>query len=136
MPEPAVILQFADGPSILVRAATEADALETAHAEAAGEDLVVAFPDEVRLGWWRAVPCVRPGGAGHVVNDTECGGGYRCHYIRSKPGRGAFRAALIALNYEGEYEDDDPVKGPYLAAVAGMLKVARAFLGTAEAPGA
>lgn len=126
-PPVALILHGDDGPSILVRAMTLAGALETAHDEAAGEDLVVCDPESVRLTWVRAIPCTPRSSGGHWLDTGWCCGGFSCHYIPSRPGRGAFRGAFADLNYAGEFDDDDPLKAPYLAACAAMK--ARALLG-------
>jgi hypothetical protein len=119
-PSAAEVLDSDDGPCILVRATDLEEAIRIAHEEAAADDLVVAYPEDARLGWFRTIPCVPRATGGHVVQDADCPGGLRCHYISSAPGRGAFRGALIDLNYAGEYDDDDPVKAPYLRAVAEM----------------
>jgi hypothetical protein len=123
-PAATEILTSDEGPCILVRAADLDQAIRIAHEEAAGEDLVVAYPEDARLGWFRAIPCVPRNTGGHVVDDADCPGGCGCHYISSEAGRGAFRGALIDLNYAGEYDNEDPVKAPYLKAVAGMERAA------------
>lgn len=119
-PPVSQILHSDDGPRIMVRASTLAEALETAHDEAAGEDLVVCDPESVRLEWIRAIPCAPRSSGGHELDGWWCEGDFRCHYVPGKPGPGAFRGAFADLNYADEFEDDDPVKAPYLAAVAAM----------------
>jgi hypothetical protein len=109
-----------DGSLLLVRAATLSalpEALEIAHAEAAGDDYVITYPDAVGLQWIRAIPCRWEG---HEMEGWWCEGRQRCHYIESRAGRGAFSGAFVEITYADDLEDDDPRKARYLAECAAM----------------
>jgi hypothetical protein len=95
----AEMLRNEDGPILLVRAESPAEALALAAEEAAGNDMAVTDAEaDIRIGWVRATPC-REGG--HEIRDgfEWCDGNMRCHYAYGKPGPGAFRAAFVSVRY-------------------------------------
>ena len=99
MPSIAEVLHNEDGPILLVRAQSAAEALELAADEAADNDMAVTDTEaDIRLGWVRATPC-NP--AGHETRDgfEWCDGGMRCHYDYGNSGPGAFRAAFVNVRY-------------------------------------
>ena len=102
-----------DGPILLVRAESVAEALALAADEAGEEEMVVTDAEaDVELGWVRATPC-HP--EGHETRDgfEWCDGGKRCHYDYGKPGPGAFRGAFVNIRYR------QPGERPASASVAG-----------------
>ncbi len=108
MPQRAEILYNEDGPVVLTRAGTAAEALELAAEEAAEQDMTVTDTETgIAVGWVRALPCHPgsheiPGGAGW------CEGHMRCHYAWGKAGQGAFRGAFVNVRYLGTDEIRPP----------------------------
>ncbi len=99
MPYVVEVLHNEDGPILLVRAESAAEALALAADEAASNDLAVTDAEaDIRLGWVRATPCNR---GGHEIRDgfEWCDGGQRCHYAYGKQGPGAFRGAFVNVRY-------------------------------------
>lgn len=99
MPFIAEVLHNEDGPIMLVRAETVAEALALAAVEAADSDMTVTDTEaDIRLSWARAIPC-NP--EGHEIRDgfEWCDGGMRCHYAYGKPGPGAFRGAFVSVRH-------------------------------------
>jgi hypothetical protein len=96
----AQILTNEDGPVILVRAETTAEALSLAADEASANDLVVTDEEtDIRIGWVRATPC-NPDGHEDFGGMGYCDGGRgTTHYRFGKPGRGAFRGAFVNATY-------------------------------------
>jgi hypothetical protein len=108
MPQPAEILYNEDGPVVLTRAGSAAEALELAAEEAAGQDMAVTGTETgIAVGWIRALPC-RAGG--HEISDGTgwCDGHMRCHYSWGRPGPGAFRGAFVNVRYLGADETRSP----------------------------
>ena len=70
MPYVAQVLSNEDGPVVLVRAESTAEALSLAADEAACNDLIVTADEaDIRIGWVRATPC-RVGG--HEIGRASC----------------------------------------------------------------
>lgn len=106
MPDTAQVLSNEDGPIILVRAGSPAEALFLAAEEAADNDLIVTNGEaDVHVGWIRATPCR---GGGHEIRDgfEWCDGGMRCHYAYGKPGPGAFRGAFVNARYRTDEDEE------------------------------
>ena len=99
MPYQVEVLRNEDGPVMLARGETVAEALALAADEAARQGVVVTDTEaDIHLGWVRATPC-NP--EGHEIRDgfEWCDGGRRCHYAHGKSGPGAFRAAFVSVRY-------------------------------------
>jgi len=109
MPFITEVLHNEDGPILLVRGESAAEALALAADEAACNGMAVTDTEaDIRLGWVRAMPC-HPGG--HEARDgfDWCDGGMRCHYAYGKPGPGAFQGAFVNVRY---LSSDDATRTP------------------------
>jgi hypothetical protein len=89
-----LILNGPDGRCILVRGTSLPDSLDRAREWAAEDGYMLTAPGDVRLQWFRAVPCPPHE---HSHDGWICDLGPGVMYLPGRPGRGAFQGILADL---------------------------------------